>query len=685
LEEKFSQDSSKAYVSLQRALTVELERLKSLTAAFHLIDNLTQAEFNNFSQVLMTTNPDIVALKWIEVVPKNQRFLFEAEMKNLYGEKFAIKTNQGSRNAVATINDRYAVVKYVFPFEKNAQAIGRDSFSNEAQRQALYLSDITQSSFATSPQSIVQQKGDDKVVIIYHPVYSKSEKLKGYTALILNLNNFLSSVKTNSLLEKSLGLYLTDLEKNRVPFAGSGPEYLVEELLFRSYEFYLPFAGRNWLFNTEVNLKALPDYQKFEHTSIKKKWAFGIVFSFLFSLAMFLIVRARLQVVEANNTLKKQEKYYHDLIDYSSEAFYLFNCQGDILDVNAEACNLLGYTRESLLSLNINQIDVNYSSVELKDICKDLLFDKKVLFETQHKTMSEKVIPVEISASKFKINNENVIGAFVRDLTDRKTVKAISLDNDLLQRAIEERTQELDGQKRAFETIFEKSSDGIFISEGRRIVDCNQATVDIFGYKSKDQLLTLPNKVFVPKFQPDGESSHRKGFRMLQICLERGSHHFEWVNRRASGELFWTDVVLTRLEYYGRTVFHFAFRDISTRKRLESEMKAAREAAIFANKAKSEFLAKMTHDIRTPLHGILSYAQMGESRVESLSTEKIQRYFYNVQQSAQRLMTLLNDLLDSAKLESGLMSFQFQYQNIEPVIQSCLAEQASLIDNKVFI
>ena len=72
----------------------------------------------------------------------------------------------------------------------------------------------------------------------------------------------------------------------------------------------------------------------------------------------------------------------------------------------------------------------------------------------------------------------------------------------------------------------------------------------------------------------------------------------------------------------------------------------------------------MSHDIRTPLHGILSYSQMVETRFASVKPEKLKRYFENIHASAQRLMLLLNDVLDSAKLESGLMSFDFKYQNI---------------------
>jgi len=682
LESKFDQYASEAYIAFQQALKLEIERLNSLTAGFRLTDRITPKEFESYAKVLMTTNPEIVALEWIEVISEDERLMFETEMKDYTNDLFEIKQKEGLELVKRTVQEQYAVVKYTYPYEANKKAIGLDVFAERIQQQALYIANITQSPVATAPVFLVQENLNGQSVIAYQPVYDPQHKLKGYAALILNLNQFIHYIKNKALLEPSLGFFLMDSDSNRVPFAISGPEYLVEEAMYRSYEFYLPFAGRNWLFNAEVNLKKLPDYQALQSHSDSKHWAFGTVFSFLFALAMFFILRARYLISESNKSLVAQERYYHNLIDHSSEAFLLLNCDGDILDVNLQTCTLLGYSREALLALNINQIDVKYSLRQLENICEDVEPEQKWLFETRYKNKQGKVIPVEISSLKFMLDGEYVTGSFARDISDRITYKEMSVDNELLQSEVNQSTEELSAQKRAFQTLFEKSADGIFLSEGRHVIDCNQATVEMFGYKSKQQLLNLPNKVFAPEFQPDGERSHRKGFRMLQICLEQGSHHYEWVNRRANGDLFWTDVVLTRLEYLGRTVIHIAFRDINTRKQLESEMKIAREAAILASKSKSEFLAKMSHDIRTPLHGILSYAQMGESRIDSLSPEKIKRYFYNIHQSGQRLMSLLNDLLDSAKLESGLMTFNFQYQNIEPILDACLAEQAALIDQK---
>ena len=118
--------------------------------------------------------------------------------------------------------------------------------------------------------------------------------------------------------------------------------------------------------------------------------------------------------------------------------------------------------------------------------------------------------------------------------------------------------------------------------------------------------------------------------------------------------------------------------------KLAGEAVAARDAAEFANRAKTEFLANMSHELRTPMHGILSYAQFGIKRIGRVPPEKLLEYFTEIDACGERLMALLNDLLDLAKLESGKMEYIHQLNDIEEQIDIVLAEFMPIAEEKQF-
>ncbi|MBU1567516.1 MAG: PAS domain-containing sensor histidine kinase [Proteobacteria bacterium] len=123
-------------------------------------------------------------------------------------------------------------------------------------------------------------------------------------------------------------------------------------------------------------------------------------------------------------------------------------------------------------------------------------------------------------------------------------------------------------------------------------------------------------------------------------------------------------------------------RDVTERRIYETKLKHAKEMAESANLAKSEFLANMSHELRTPLHAILSFAKYGEKRIESASRKELFRFFSQIASSGQRLLPLIDSLLDLAKLESGKMTYDFQYLDIMVEIRSAIHEITPLAEKK---
>ena len=119
--------------------------------------------------------------------------------------------------------------------------------------------------------------------------------------------------------------------------------------------------------------------------------------------------------------------------------------------------------------------------------------------------------------------------------------------------------------------------------------------------------------------------------------------------------------------------------EIVQRERAEETMRLALAQAEAANQAKSEFLANMSHELRTPMHAILSFSGMGREKANPEYGDKLPHYFSRIHDSGERLLVLLNDLLDLAKLEAGRMEFQPETSDLRELVALMVDELDGLV------
>ncbi len=138
----------------------------------------------------------------------------------------------------------------------------------------------------------------------------------------------------------------------------------------------------------------------------------------------------------------------------------------------------------------------------------------------------------------------------------------------------------------------------------------------------------------------------------LDLPPER-SGHIEIV--QPDGRTLTADVRIVDSMWNGEQAQIATFRDISLQKQAELELSRAKEQAELANRMKSEFLANMSHELRTPMNGIIGLA---ESLMEANLQEEEKEHASLIAQSAKKLLTVLNDILDLSKVEAGYLELE---------------------------
>lgn len=120
-------------------------------------------------------------------------------------------------------------------------------------------------------------------------------------------------------------------------------------------------------------------------------------------------------------------------------------------------------------------------------------------------------------------------------------------------------------------------------------------------------------------------------------------------------------------------VFGFAVKDAEIRKELKAqkELKAAKERAEAANATKSEFLARMSHDIRTPINGVIGMAELASKNLNN--PEKIDQCLKKISKAAFHLNLLVNDILDMSHIESNKLEIAHKPMNIYSLADGCLS------------
>ena len=230
---------------------------------------------------------------------------------------------------------------------------------------------------------------------------------------------------------------------------------------------------------------------------------------------------------------------------------------------------------------------------------------------------------------------------------------------------LEQTNSELIESERRFREMFDDSPlpMWVFDVDTLRFLAVNESAVAHYGH-SRDEFLAMT----VKDIRPPSEVPHLEA--ELRKASDGSALHHLHRHWKKDGTPIDVEVSMQEIDYEGRRARVATIVDVSERERLFRDERAARAEAERANKAKTDFLATMSHELRTPLNAIAGYAELMEVGIHGPVTEKQRESLMRIQRSQRHLLSLINDVLNFAKLSAGRVTYEITDVPVDDAVRT---------------
>jgi protein-histidine pros-kinase len=221
----------------------------------------------------------------------------------------------------------------------------------------------------------------------------------------------------------------------------------------------------------------------------------------------------------------------------------------------------------------------------------------------------------------------------------------------------------------------------ISLDERGQITLFNQGAERIFGYAAQE-VIGQPVDLLLPQRFAQAHRQHIAEFARSADTARRMGERQDIYARRKDGSEFPAEASIAKLQFEDKLVFTVILRDITARTQIEQALRTQNAELERANKAKDRFLASMSHELRTPLNAIIGFTGTLLMRLPGPLNTDQEKQLRTIQTSAKHLLSLINDLLDLAKIESGKIALHLEPVACQEVIAEIAASLRPLAEQK---
>ncbi|CAN5497207.1 PAS domain S-box protein [soil metagenome] len=221
-------------------------------------------------------------------------------------------------------------------------------------------------------------------------------------------------------------------------------------------------------------------------------------------------------------------------------------------------------------------------------------------------------------------------------------------------------------------TILDSTAEGVVVFDGEgRLLSCNRSAEILFGRDDND----MARLNFSDLFAPDSQRAVQDYVSEVRTAAVTSllNHDRNMLGRARDGGVMPLSMTIGRTRPDSARFFAI-FRDLSQAKKGEGDLIQARRQIERATNSKADILGRISHEVRMPLNAIIGFADvMIEERFGALGNERYVEYMKDIRASGQRVMAIIDDLLDLSRIESGKMELSFANQDLNSMVEQCVA------------